>query len=262
MVSNSTIVGDKIGKMKKEKGENVMTKDANQENAIRSFLMIGQSNMAGRGEFADVEEIRNPSCFMLRTGLWIEMREPVNPDHPVFNNEWHSGVSLASAFANEMAKDLGEKVGLIPCAHGGTSIDQWMPGEILYDHAVAMAKLAMRSSVLSGILWHQGEQDCGSEESIRAYKEKFITMITALRKDLGAENIPLIIGELSQNEVVCRLNEQAQMNAQYHEIAKILPCCSVVSSKGLTMKADKVHFDAVSLGEFGKRYYQAFKSLL
>ena len=239
-----------------------MSKDKNQENAIRSFLMIGQSNMAGRGEFEDVEEIRNPSCFMLRTGLWIEMREPVNPDHPVLNNEWHSGVSLASTFADEMAKDLGKKVGLIPCAHGGTSIDQWMPGEILYDHAVAMTKLAMRSSVFSGILWHQGCQDCGSEESVRAHKEKFVTMITALRKELGAENLPLIIGELSENVVVERLKEQRQMNAQYHEIAKILPCCSVASSKDLTMKADKVHFNSASLCEFGKRYYQAYKNLL
>lgn len=239
-----------------------MEQDKKQENAVRSFLMIGQSNMAGRGEFEDVAEICNPSCFMLRTGLWIEMREPVNPDHPIFNNEWHSGVSLASAFADEMAKDLGKKVGLIPCAHGGTSIDQWMPGEILYDHAVAMARLAMRSSVFSGILWHQGEQDCGSEESIRAHKEKFITMIRALRKELGAENLPLIIGELSENPVVARFKEQKLMNEQYREIAKILPCCVIASAKDLTMKADKVHFNSVSLREFGKRYYQAYKSLL
>ncbi len=235
-----------------------MSQDKNQDNAIRSFLMIGQSNMAGRGEFADVEEIRNPLCFMLRTGLWIGMREPVNPDHPVFNDDWHSGVSLASTFADEVAKDLGKRVGLIPCAHGGTSIDQWMPGEILYDHAVAMTKLAMRTSKLSGILWHQGEQDCLNEESIRAHKEKFIKMITTLRKDLGAENLPLIIGELSE----ISSNLHGKMNGQYYEIAKILPCCSVVSSKGLTMKADKIHFNSVSLCEFGKRYYQAYKDLL
>ena len=37
---------------------------------VHSFLMIGQSNMAGRGEFADVEPIRNDLCYMLRMGRW------------------------------------------------------------------------------------------------------------------------------------------------------------------------------------------------
>lgn len=49
---------------------------------------------------------------------------------------------------------------MIPCADGGTKIKQWQPGELLYDHAVAMAKLAMRTSKLCGIIWHQGESDC------------------------------------------------------------------------------------------------------
>ena len=35
-----------------------------------------------------------------------------------------------------------------------------MPGSLLYDHAVANAKLAQRTSTLAGILWHQGESDC------------------------------------------------------------------------------------------------------
>ena len=33
---------------------------------IVSFLMAGQSNMAGRGEWNVVEPIENKDCFMLR----------------------------------------------------------------------------------------------------------------------------------------------------------------------------------------------------
>ena len=134
---------------------------------------------------------------------------------------------------NETAKYYKERVGLIPCAHGGTSINQWMPGEILYDHAIMMAKLAMRTSTLSGILWHQGEQDAITMDSVRAHKEKFYTMITELRKELGAENLPLMIGEVS----------------------------AVVSAKDLTLKKDGIHFDSVSLGVFGKRYFEEYKKL-
>lgn len=35
---------------------------------MKSFLMLGQSNMAGRGDFGEVEEINNPLCHMLRNG--------------------------------------------------------------------------------------------------------------------------------------------------------------------------------------------------
>lgn len=38
-------------------------------NEIESFLMIGQSNIAGRGEFGEVEAIENDDCFMLRMGI-------------------------------------------------------------------------------------------------------------------------------------------------------------------------------------------------
>lgn len=232
--------------------------------AIHSFLMIGQSNMAGRGEFGDVSAIDNDSCFMIRMGRWQKMSEPINPDRSIFGGNWHSGISLAASFADEAAVRLNWKVGLIPCADGGTRIDQWMPGEVLYDHALFMAKLAMRSSVFSGILWHQGESDCHTDETLYAHKSKFITMITALRKDLQAEHVPLLIGELSEN-ISDRWNVAARpsiMNRQYHEIAEQLPICGVVSADELTLKSDGIHFDSASLRVFGKRYFEAYSRLL
>ena len=85
---------------------------------IISFLMAGQSNMAGRGEFGEVEPINNELCYMLRMGRWQPMNEPINPDRPVFGTLFHSGVGLAASFADEMAKYRGSPIGLIPCADG------------------------------------------------------------------------------------------------------------------------------------------------
>ncbi len=230
---------------------------------IHSFLMIGQSNMAGRGEFSDVPVIRNRLCYMLRMGRWQTMREPVNPDRDIFEIKYHSGTSLAASFANEYAIDRGEAVGLIPCADGGTAINQWMPGKVLFDHAVMMTKLAMRSSKLSGILWHQGESDCKNDELLYSYKEKFKTMVAALRKELGAEDIPIIIGELSEN-ISDDWNvgdRPSKLNKIFHELASEVPFCRVASSEGLNLKADGIHFDAKSAREFGKRYYQEYCEL-
>ncbi|MBE6608603.1 MAG: sialate O-acetylesterase [Ruminococcaceae bacterium] len=229
---------------------------------INSFLMIGQSNMAGRGHFDEVEPIKNKLCHMLRMGRWQAMSEPINPDRVIFNPSWHSGISLGASFADDFAKYTGCPVGMIPCADGGTSIDQWMPGEILYDHAVMMTKLAMRSSNFSGILWHQGESDCAEAKRI-LYKEKFITMITAMRRDLGNENIPVIIGELGTNVIGYKEDEDpVKMNAVFYEIAKTIPMCAVVSSEGFTLNSDGIHFDSKSLRIFGSRYFEAYRKLV
>lgn len=63
----------------------------------------------------------------------------------------------------------------------------------LFDNAVAQAKLAQCDSVLSGILWHQGENDC-SVEAASVYANKFEIMINELRHQLAAPDIPIIIG--------------------------------------------------------------------
>lgn len=234
------------------------------EGEVRSFLLIGQSNMAGRGEFADVEPIINDKCYMLRMGRWQKMKEPINPDRAVLSGKFHSGVGLGASFADSVANELGVRVGLIPCADGGTVLNQWMPGEILFDHAVLMTRLAMRTSSLAGILWHQGESDCKSDEAVAAYREKFITMITALRAALGAEDLPLLIGELSERiDPAWGLEDRhAKLNEVFHTLAAELPHCAVVSAKGLSMKPDGIHFDAVAQREFGRRYFAAYKGLL
>lgn len=236
-----------------------------QENdELHAFLMIGQSNMAGRGEFGDVEPINNKLCHMLRMGRWQKMADPVNPDRPIFEGAFHSGISLASSFADAYAKENQVKTGLIPCADGGTAIGQWMPGEILYDHAVMQCKLAQRTSVIKGILWHQGETDCKNDERVAAYKQKFITMMTALRRDLGDETLPIIIGELSEQIAPKweRGDRPVKLNRVFAEIAAELPYCAVAPSGGLSMKPDGIHFDAVSCREFGKRYFKAYCSLM
>ena len=231
---------------------------------MRSFLMIGQSNMAGRGIIGSVEKIENPDCHMLRMGRWQKMHEPVNPDRPIFEGRYRSGVCLAASFADEAARFYGDRVGLIPCADGGTKIAQWMPGELLFDHTVAMVGLAARTSTLSGILWHQGESDCTSDELLAAHPECFVKMITALRHALGAEKLPLLIGELSESPKFCERvsGRNLQMNRQYRELVGRLPHAALVSTQGLNLMDDNLHFDAASLREFGRRYFEAYRGLI
>ncbi len=230
------------------------------EGEIHSFLLIGQSNMAGRGEFDEVEPIKNRDCYMLRMGRWQTMSEPINPDRAIVGTSFHSGVGLSASFADAYAKAFGVRVGLIPCADGGTRISQWMPGEVLYDHAVMMAGLAMRTSKLCGILWHQGESDCHSDEELAAHGEKLIHMMRSLRRDLGDEKLPIVMGELSESitEKWKVGQRPVAMNAAFAEHAKALAPCAVASSRGLALKEDGIHFNSASLRVFGRRYFEAY----
>ena len=115
---------------------------------IYSFLLLGQSNMAGRGFLHEVKPIENPNLYVLRNGRWVSMFTPLH-----WERKW-AGVCLAESFAEECANAYNTPIGLIPCADGGTSLEQWKPGGVLFDHAVFQAKLAMKlKTKLSARLW-------------------------------------------------------------------------------------------------------------
>ncbi len=231
-------------------------------NDIDSFLMAGQSNMSGRGILGTVPPIENRECLMLRMGRWQIMGEPVNPDRGPAA-EFAPGVCLATSFADAYQKETGRRTGLIPCADGGTKICQWQPGEANFDHAVFQTRLAMRTSSLRAILWHQGESDCYGED-LETYVDGFKTMITEMRRQIGDETLPVLIGELSRDiPKTARWNMTPEtidrMHANFAQIVREVPRCALVSSEGLTLNPDGIHFDAPSLRIFGERYFAVYK---
>jgi len=224
---------------------------------IHSFLLIGQSNMAGRGFLEDAVSVDESRIRVLRNGRWQPMYRPVNGDRIT------SGVCLAESFAEAYAKKHHVEVGLIPCADGGTCIDQWLPGTLLYDHAVFQAQLAQRTSTIAGVLWHQGESDC-VQERLQSYEEKLRHVVRSIRKDLGLEDVPFILGELgeflSAHEAEYLHNFPA-INRVIRDFDSKEDRIGVVSAKGLGSNADHLHFSADALYKFGLRYFEVFEAL-
>ncbi len=221
-----------------------------------SFLLIGQSNMAGRGFLNEAREIDTTHIYIARNGRWQKMFRPVHPDRSF------AGVCLAESFAEAYANKYGVDVGLIPCADGGTSLDQWKKGELLYDNAVNNARLAMRTSTIVGILWHQGEADVRPELA-STYRARFEEMIFQMQKDIGID-VPVIIGELGSFLWDFRdgsLREYTLVNSALKEIADNNPSIGLASAEGLTSNPDNLHFNAASLYEFGLRYFNEFDKL-
>lgn len=221
--------------------------------------MIGQSNMAGRGYSKEVLPIYDEHIKMQRNGLWQIMSEPINFDRP------SAGVGLAASFAASWRLDhQQDEIGLIPCADGGTSLDDWSIDGALFENALSQAKLAQRTSKLTGILWHQGENDCSPEKAAQ-YGEKFSVIIETLRRELNVPKIPLIMGGLGDflpNGIFGKyFTSYPLINQALEDFAKAHMNCYFVTAKGLTANADDIHFNAMSQRLLGIRYYRAFRDL-
>jgi len=220
------------------------------------YLLIGQSNMAGRGNIEMQDTITDPQVFMLnKAENWVPAKSPLHFDKSV------AGTGLGLTFGKIMAKESKRKVGLIPCAVGGTSISIWMPGAYdkvtkthPYDDAIRRTKVAMKNGQLKGILWHQGEGDA-SKEKAALYEQRFDSLMLNLQNDLSVDisTIPVVVGELGR--FYCERNSGGnQINLVLKHIAEMQKNRALVSSEGLIHKGDSVHFDAASQRELGKRY--------
>lgn len=226
---------------------------------IHSFLLIGQSNAAGRGFMDTAAPLDNfgGKIKMLRNGRWQDMFRPVNPDRSF------SGTCLAESFAKEYWKANQDiEVGIIPCADGGTKLEQWLPGELLFENALNCAKLAMRTSHLMGVIWHQGEGDC-IPERYSCYAKRFERIMDTLRKELDIPQLPILVGGLGDFLAKCTLSENMKnysyVNEQLQKVAREYSNCEFVSANGLGANPDNLHFSAEALDEFGVRYFEAYK---
>ena len=215
------------------------------------YLLIGQSNMAGRGVLTDSNRVSADGIFKLDAdGEWQAAEEPIHFDKPSI-----AGAGLAASFARAMAdRRTGVPIGLIPCAVGGTSINRWVESGDLWSNAVARTRIALRSGTLKGILWHQGEGDC-SASAAPAWGAKFEGMIASFRREFGP--VPFVAGELGR---YLSNTGWPVINAHLHALEGKVPAYRVASSEGLTPNSDNVHFNTESLREFGLRYAEAMVS--
>lgn len=229
----------------------------NVDSNFHVYLLIGQSNMAGRGVVDDESKKQNPQILMLDSNNhWVIATDPVHFDKPSI-----AGVGPAISFAKEM---LGNNkkitIGLIPCALGGSPVDVWKPGEVYlktfhpYDDAISRTKFAMQQGVLKGILWHQGESDNDSVHALQ-YMNKLAKLIERIRTDLHQPHLPFVAGEVGY------FIKDNFINPVIGQLPQHVSNTAVVSAKDLTDKGDRLHFNTASARELGRRYADAMKKL-
>ena len=227
---------------------------ANVPDGLHIFLLIGQSNMAGRGTVAAQDREPIPRVFMLTKSLtWVPAADPIHFDKTI------AGVGIGRTFAKVLATaNPSASIGLIPAAMGGSSLDEWKPGSDLYNEAIRRTKAALKNGKLRGILWHQGESDTHDDGQASTYRARFVPFIRQLRADLSAPDVPVLVGQLSEtfdNPHRKTVDEQLAL------IPLLVPHSGFVSSAGLRHQERQAHFNAEELREFGRRYGYTFLML-
>jgi hypothetical protein len=227
------------------------------------YLLIGQSNMAGRGELGPHDIETHHRVFALdRTNQWTPAADPIHFDKPI------AAVGPGLCFGKTMAdRDSSVYIGLIPCAVGGSPISTWRPGgywkqtdSYPYDDAIVRTQVAQKSGVLKGILWHQGESDSNERDADR-YPDRLDALIARLRSQLNAPGVPFVAATLG--DFVVSRNPWAQIvNDALLALPQRVQQTACVETAGLEHIGDDLHFNGASARELGRRYAKAMAELL
>ena len=252
-------------------------------------LLVGQSNMAGRGYAGPDDLVPLPREEYIRPDFkWVPAIEPITKDRPfigTFDSDGKKivspdpfetvlpnaqqkvcGVGLGRTFGKLLAEDNPDHtVGLIPAAVGGTGIAAWLPGGVddwddtnfPYDFAIQRAKEAQKSGKIVAILWHQGETDAAKQTP--DYKQKLKTVVENFRRDLGDDSIPFFAGYLASFYKPEIQDHAAIVDNAITELTKEIPGFYSVETKDLNHRGDNLHFDTESLHTLGERYYFVYE---
>ena len=227
-----------------------------QKENFHIFIMAGQSNMAGRGVITPADTISSNRILVLnKDNKWVYAKEPLHYYEPT-----RTGLDCGLSFGKTLSKSISKEIsiGLVPCAVGGSSIEQWLYDSTfrnvqLYTNFKTKVEEAKKSGILKGILWHQGESNAGIK-SHPLFKSRLKQCITAMRADCGSKSLPFYAGLLASFLKINEFPKSKEINENLRSLSQELKNFYIIETKDLKPKADTIHFDSASQREMGKRF--------
>lgn len=235
------------------------------------FVLIGQSNMSGRGRTEDAQTpAPHPRVFSFDKDFrWHPAREPLGTT--VHDVDWvaidgGTGVGPALAFARallEVAPNLS--IGLVPCARGASTIAEWqrdLSQNSLYGACLKRVRAAATYGEVAGVLMAQGESDAddptvvaGRLLSAESWADHFTWMVVALRQDLNLPDLPVLYTQLGHLPAGVSLPGWETVRQQQAQI--ILPNVIMVPTADLPLQTD-FHFATPAQVAIGQRLAQVY----
>jgi len=241
------------------------------------WVLAGQSNMEGVGDLDDVEPPHPLVHSFQSRESWALAEEPLHwlgesprPVHHIISGQpvpaaipprdpaRAKGAGLGLTFAKAMVDRTGVPVGLIPAAHGGTSMQQWDParkgqgGHSLYGATLERVKAI--GGRVAGILWYQGESDANPADAA-LYQARMTALVQSFRADLNSPDLPFLFVQLGPFITDPDPSLVAGWN-QVREFQRLLlgtlPNVGMVSAIDCGLD-DGIHIDTAGLKTLGRR---------
>lgn len=241
------------------------------------WVLAGQSNMEGVGDLDDVEPPHPLVHSFQSRESWALAEEPLHwlgesprPVHHIISGQpvpaaipprdpaRAKGAGLGLTFAKAMVDRTGVPVGLIPAAHGGTSMQQWDParkgqgGHSLYGATLERVKAI--GGRVAGILWYQGESDANPADAA-LYQARMTALVQSFRADLNSPDLPFLFVQLGPFITDPDPGLVAGWN-QVREFQRLLlgtlPNVGMVSAIDCGLD-DGIHIDTAGLKTLGRR---------
>ncbi|CEF48443.1 unnamed protein product [uncultured bacterium] len=238
------------------------------------WVLAGQSNMQGVGDLLDVTPPNNQVLALGMDGRWARAEEPLHwlvdsPD-PVHSGDPKTraersakehktrtkGAGLGLPFAVAMVEQTRVPIGLVICAHGGTSMEQWNPskkaegGNSLYGSMLRQVQLA--GGKVKGVLWYQGESDAFGDEAWKVYPRVFADFIAAVRSDFGQPDLPFYYVQIGRFVTGNEPKGWNVVQEAQRRLPERVPGTAVVSVIDLELD-DAIHVGTQGLKRTGQR---------
>lgn len=240
------------------------------------WILGGQSNMEGYG-ILSMKDRSIPSVrSFYMNDVWDIAREPLHHVQEAVDEvhknliginppkrDTRKGAGLGLYFGISMYNAISVPQGLIACAHGGTSMEQWSPdGKRLKSkslYGAMLRRVYKNGGKVAGLLWYQGCSDT-SDELCAVYTQRMIRFVKSLRRDLNNPRLLVVIAQISR---VCGTLESITWNSiqeQQRRLSEYISHLAVVPTIDLAMD-DGIHIDHESSVRLGNRFCQAALSL-
>lgn len=162
-------------------------------------------------------------------------------------------------FGLHMFELSGIPQGLIPCAHSGTSMQDWSPAKIAAGSesllGATIRRIKKNGGEIAGVIWVQGEADTTPSDA-PLYTQRMKELITHIRQQVGSEALPFVVGQIGRS-----LNPEDQEAWQsIREQQRLLPDrvdrCAIVPTIDLDLD-DTIHLSGESQIRLGRRLADA-----
>lgn len=216
---------------------------------VIAFIHVGHSNMAGRA-FGPADarpyffDETDPHAWMYHAGKPPELaKEPYTAGDDLSGTWGGPGTALLKQ-AVQMAPDKY----FLSLGFGQTSAycTQYLPGALYYDMLIAAPKAIKDRVTFGAIVIMLGiTERHGTSADISGYSDCINKLVTAIRKDVGQPDLPLLITDYEQEAsgmLAVTSSFAQQIIPEIRKIPSVVSNSALVPTDDLSMQDDH-HFD-------------------